>query len=169
MANIPSLVLVVLGLNYILSTAAHLLDILRMIGVAYLLWGALSLVRSSAKKTGDTMGTLAVSAELPRRPLWRSFGRGYLMQMMNPLPLGFFAAYLPIWIRPEADISVSLQLTGLAAGLLGIFFLCDLVFVLCVKRVQHVMSGSKWFSRTIKWISASWLGLLAWRLASEKN
>lgn len=171
LANIPTLLLVVFGLSYIVEAGTLVLDILRWLGIAYLVWGIVSLLRREPPLDGSD-GAVEKGA-LPQkrsvRPIWKSMRTGYVMQMLNPAPWGFFAAFLPIWVRPELAMSTSLQLGSLAGALLAIFFLCDVVFVLTAAKMKSVLGNKRFAVKCLKWLGASWLGILACRLALDRH
>lgn len=170
-ANLQTLAVVVCGLSFLVEVHSVFLDLLRWLGIAYLAWGAISLVRSrvGTDEANQNSGKGFDTTILASRPLLASFRQGYLMQSLNPIPWGFFAAYLPIWLRHDLQVVLVWQLVMLSGALLVVFFACDCVFVLLVARVKRSLVRSPFFAQLFKWIGATWLGVLACRLVFDRQ
>jgi homoserine/homoserine lactone efflux protein len=80
-AMVVQLTIAALGVTALLGALAQAFEILRWIGVAYLVWLGVRAWRAPGKDLGQTR---AVS---PRK----TFGRGFLVSLTNPKTLAFYA------------------------------------------------------------------------------
>jgi homoserine/homoserine lactone efflux protein len=80
---------IALGLNWVLSNAATLFEVLRWAGAAYLIWLGIQAWRGAGN------GVVAP----PSRGV--NFSRGVLVAMCNPKTIAFFTAFLPQFIDPS--------------------------------------------------------------------
>src|SRR5262245_47268426 len=109
LADLTHMLAAVLGVSALLAASDLAYDVLRYAGAAYLIGlGAYKLL------SGSRAG--AEPAAPPARG--RVFGQGYAMQLLNPKPALFFAAFLPQFIDP--DDPIALQMVILAAVYLAV-------------------------------------------------
>lgn len=87
--NAILLALIAIGLSWILKNAAIVFEILRWIGVAYLIWLGIQAWRSA----GQEGGMIAP----PGRVYFR---RGLAVALTNPKTIAFFTAFLPQFVDP---------------------------------------------------------------------
>ena len=85
-----------LGLSAVLATSAAAFTVIKLVGAAYILWMALSLLRS--KRVTESAAAPAV-APLPYRKI---FGQGFLTNVLNPKVALFFLAFVPQFIDADA-------------------------------------------------------------------
>jgi threonine/homoserine/homoserine lactone efflux protein len=83
-----------LGVTALLGALGQAFDILRWLGVAYLVVLG---VRAWSAVAEDLSGTQAVSPG-------RTFGRGFLVSLTNPKTLAFYAAFLPQFLDASAPL-----------------------------------------------------------------
>lgn len=83
--------LAALGVSALIAAHPGVLDVLRYVGAAYLLWLAFKSWR--AGKAGEGRGTASA---------WRAFRRGIVSNMLNPKPVLFVMAFLPQFVVPAA-------------------------------------------------------------------
>ncbi len=95
-ANLPTLMVVVFGLSYLIDFWSGALEALRWIGVAYLVWSAISLVRRKTARDAASSADDNPPVSCESRSFFASFRSGYALQVFNPIPWGFFPAYLPL-------------------------------------------------------------------------
>lgn len=115
-AGLSDLVLITaaaLGLGAILATSAFWFSVVKMVGVIYLAWLGIQMLRST-NDLGDATGT-AVRGQNAGTPM-RLFRKSFLVAATNPKGYIFFAAFLP-------------QFIDLGAPLLGQYVTLALVFV----------------------------------------
>jgi homoserine/homoserine lactone efflux protein len=91
--NALLLTAIALGLNWVLGHAVYLFELLRWLGVAYLLWLGVRAWRSAGRPVPPAAGNQV------------HFWRGLLVALSNPKTLAFFTAFLPQFVdaaRPAA-------------------------------------------------------------------
>jgi homoserine/homoserine lactone efflux protein len=102
---------IALGLNWVLSHAVYLFEMLRWIGAAYLIWLGVQAWRNSGRSDPIPSGNHV------------HFWRGFLVALSNPKTIAFFTAFLPQFVdptRPAAhQIAVMCVVSALLAGMLG--------------------------------------------------
>jgi len=125
LAMVVQLTLVVLGASVLLTLSAQWFEILRWVGVAYLLVLALLAWRArpgpAVEKPVGTGRTLA---------------RGFFVSLTNPKTLLFFGAFLPQFVQPGAG-AVS-QLTLLAATFLVLSASLDSTWAILAARLRAI-------------------------------
>jgi len=96
-----ALVLSLLGLGALLATSAFLFNLIKWAGGLYLIILGLRMLRSGASNT--TLAQPAAPAST-----CRLFFNTYAVTATNPKGIIFFIAFLPQFLRPEADIGTQL-------------------------------------------------------------
>ena len=152
-------ILTMLGVGLILSQAAWMMSLLRIIGAAYLLYlsyGAFKRVLNPSEFQ---------SVKTDSNSLLRLFISGYLLQVTNPKTISFWLAIASIG-----------AVEGAAAGVIILFiFGAFLISFVChgawavVLSVQHIREI---YNAKRKWIEAalgSFLAFAAYKLASSEN
>ncbi len=96
LATVLHMIVAMAGLAAVLHTSAVLFQTIKYAGVAYLLWMAWAVLRSSG-----AMSIEAADGGSPARLVWR----GILLNILNPkLPL-FFVAFLPQFLPVGAGLA----------------------------------------------------------------
>jgi len=93
-AMVAQLAVASLGLTALLGALGHAFEVLRWIGVAYLVWLGLRAWRAPAEDLSRTR---------PLKPC-EAFARGFLVSLTNPKTLAFYAAFLPQFLDPAAPL-----------------------------------------------------------------
>ena len=146
----------VLGLCAILASSQTAFAVLKWIGVAYLLWLAVSMLRGGG--SGDS--------ERPAPPAsgWRLFRAAALVNLLNPKVALFFLAFLPQFVDPDAAMP-ALQILAL-----GLWF--DFAGTIVNGAVALAAAGAAarlrhvgWIGRASRWVAATALAGLAVQLA----
>ncbi|WP_147102901.1 LysE family translocator [Nesterenkonia populi] len=101
-ASAMQAVLVAIGLGILIAQSQTLLQVIRWVGAAYLLWLAFQSVRSAV---GGEYGRVAQDAGAAAR---RGFLQGFLANATNPQVLLFYLALLPQFISPDTGIGMLL-------------------------------------------------------------
>ncbi len=127
-AMVVQLAVAALGVTALLGTLGQAFDVLRWLGVAYLVVLGVRAWRAPAE---DLSGTPAVSPG-------RMFGRGFLVSLTNPKTLAFYAAFLPQFLDPAAPL-------GRQMALLSVTFVATAIIVdggwaLLAARARRVVS-----------------------------
>jgi threonine/homoserine/homoserine lactone efflux protein len=143
-----------LGLSAILASSQAAFEALRWIGVAYLLYLAVAMIRSPPAEAK------ALRATAP----WRLFRSAAMVNVLNPKVALFFLAFLPQFVNTHAAAP------WLQILCLGLWF--DLVGTLVNSGVALAAAGAAgrvkriaWAGRAARWIGASAMGALAVKLA----
>jgi threonine/homoserine/homoserine lactone efflux protein len=100
-----------LGISAIVAASSTLFDIIKWIGVAYLLWLGIQSLRSK--------GSIAAMSDAPQNNAnaLQRFRQGVLTNALNPKVMLFFLAFLPQFVDPQHGVAVIWQL-----GLMGFTF-----------------------------------------------
>lgn len=142
-----------LGLGAAVAALPWLLDLIRWVGVGYLLylaWGALR------------AGALPVDA--PRIPPARAFRAGLVVNLTNPKVILFVLAFIPQFIDPGAGpILVQFLIFGAILSLGG--FVVNAAVGLFAGRASGWLTGTPMVARVLGWVSGGIFAALALRLA----
>ncbi len=127
-----------LGLTALLLASPAAFEAIRYAGAAYLLWLAWRMLnRTSA-------ASLAISS-LPPAPRLALFCSGFLVNLLNPKAVLFYATLLPQFLRPESGalMAQSLQLGALQLAINGAVMG---LLVCVVSRLQPLLTerGAVW-------------------------
>ena len=141
-----------LGLSAVLMQWPVAFDVIRWIGVAYLIWLAFQ-VLARKHPTGET------PEKLPKKNAFRS---GLMVNLSNPKVILFVLAFVPQFVDPAAGpVLVQFALFGTIIGLGG-FVINGMVGVFADRFGRHLVRGS----RILDWITAGIFSALALRLAT---
>ena len=142
-----------LGLGAAVAALPWLFDVIRWMGVGYLLYLAWGAIRNGA-----------IPTETPARPTRFAFRDGMLVNLTNPKVILFVLAFIPQFVSPDGG-SVLLQFLTLGAiiavgglvvnGLVGAF----------AGGAGRVLVSSPRASRILGWVSGGVFAALAVRLA----
>ncbi|HKN29201.1 MAG TPA: LysE family translocator [Roseiarcus sp.] len=101
-AMVVHLAVAALGVTALFGALAQAFQILRWIGVAYLVWLGIRAWRAPADDFGQTR---AISPG-------KTVGRGFLVSLTNPKTLAFYAAFLPQFLDPSAPLGRQMAILG---------------------------------------------------------
>jgi threonine/homoserine/homoserine lactone efflux protein len=157
---VPHVFASVVGLAALLHASALAFQIVKYLGVAYLLYMAWSVLRDK--------GPLQVSERPIEAPFASIVTRGFLINILNPKLSLFFLAFLPQFVPADAAAPTATML-----GLAGIFMLETLIVFIgygafAAAARAHVISKP----RVMAWIRRSFaaaFGLLSLRLALSER
>lgn len=143
-ALVPQLTVVTLGLSAVLALMAEWFELLRWLGVAYLVYLGIGAWRAPMPELGTT----------PAQPKSRQaiFWRGVLVSLTNPKTLLFFGAFLPQFVDPKGD-AVS-QLALLSGTYFVIAVIIDTGWALLAGRARGL------FMRVGRWTNCITGGVL---------
>jgi threonine/homoserine/homoserine lactone efflux protein len=154
-AMLIQLALTVAGLSGILALAAQGFEVLRWIGVAYLVYLAIEAWRGPAA---------TLSAEAGQGSARTMFVRGFLVSLTNPKTLFFYAAFLPQFVSSAGNRTS--ELAVLAATFLVLALVLDSCWAVMADRVRgRLKSGGLWLNR----VTGCILGLAAVGLAVARR
>ncbi len=140
---VPHIAAAVTGLAAVLHASALAFEIIKYLGVAYLLY--------MAWRTIMDRGTLSVDEERAARSLRQTIVDGILLNILNPKLSIFFFAFLPQFVSPTqaGALPKMLVLSGVFMALTFIVFVGYGVFAAAMRR--HVISRPAvvtWMRRT---------------------
>jgi threonine/homoserine/homoserine lactone efflux protein len=140
-----------LGLGALVAALPWVFDVIRWIGVAYLLWLAWGALR--AKPADPT--------RVPRAR--RAFRDGLIVNLTNPKVILFVLAFVPQFIDPARDILPQFLIFGAVLGLGG--YVINGVAGVFASGLGRRMAGSPGVARGLGYASAGIFTALALRLA----
>lgn len=159
---VPHILASVVGLAAILHASALAFEVLRYIGVAYLLFIAWSLLKdSNALDLGPEQG--------PAEKALRIVRKGILTNIFNPKLSLFFLAFLPQFIDPAAGQPVWLQFLLLGTIVNCIFSSADIVCVLLASAVMKRLQRSGRAQRLLQRAGGTVLVGLGAHLALQRS
>jgi homoserine/homoserine lactone efflux protein len=130
-AMVLQLALTVAGMTTLLSVLAEWFDLLRWVGVAYLVYLGIK-----AWREPPTDLTQTGPAESPN---WRKLcSRGFLVSLTNPKTLLFYGAFLPQFIDPKAPVMAQLLL--LSGTFLVVAIVLDSCWALLAGRFRRFLA-----------------------------
>ena len=146
-----------IGLSALIAAMPGALDVIRWVGVAYLLVLAVQALRAAP------LG--AAEARLVRpRAAWRAFGQGLVVNLTNPKVILFVLAFVPQFVDPARGAVLGQFLIYGAVMSLGGFIINGAVGVFAAGAAGR-LAGHARFARILGWISAGIFTGLALRLA----
>lgn len=151
-AMVPQLILTILGMSTLITLLADGFDILRWLGVAYLLYLGIRQWRAPAQDL----------AHMRARPksVKEIYGRGFFVSLTNPKTILFYGAFFPQFITPGADTTT--QLIVLSCAFLVVITMIDCLWALLAGYARRYLPGdSSWANR----ISGTFLIMAALLLA----
>ena len=129
-AMVVQLVLTALGMTTLLGDLAHAFEVLRWLGVAYLLWLGLSAWRAPA---------IDLTRTTPQPRSARAiFLRGFLVSLTNPKTLLFYGAFFPQFLAPGAPFAPQVALLSLTFFAIAASLDCG--WALLAGRVRGVLA-----------------------------
>jgi homoserine/homoserine lactone efflux protein len=121
------------GLGWLTALLAGWFEVLRWIGVVYLLWLGWNEWRAKPVPLDP--------AKIPPMAGSRLWGQGFLVCLTNPKVLLFLAAFFPQFIVPGRPVLPQMALLG--ATFIAIGFLCDSTCALVAGRMRHRLQDAR--------------------------
>ena len=153
---VPHMLAAMLGLAAVLHTSALAFEIIKYLGVAYLLWMAWATLRET--------GALSVEADRPDKSAMKVIVESILINILNPKLSIFFFAFLPQFVPADSDGALG-QMLGLSGVFMLVTFAVFAIYGLFAAAMRaHVISRPAimtWMRRTF----AAAFVLLGLRLA----
>ncbi|WP_372570895.1 LysE family translocator [Ruegeria jejuensis] len=142
-----------LGLGAVVAAMPWLFDVIRWVGVGYLLYLAGSAIRNGA-----------APPDAPGKPAKHAFREGLVVNLTNPKVILFVLAFIPQFIDPGAG-PILMQFLILGAVIaLGGFFVNSGVGLMAGGASRHLV-GNRRAGRILGWITGGIFAALAVRLA----
>ena len=127
------LTLALSGIGTLLYTSAVAFSVLKWVGVAYLVYlGAKQLITPLAEAEQESK---------PAKKMSSSFFQGVGVTLLNPKIIGFFVAFFPQFIDPQASIYSQLLILG--PLFLIIVFIILFMYALFARSVSHFLAARR--------------------------
>lgn len=138
------------GLSALIASMPIAFDVIRWVGVGYLLWLAFFALRRTSQEN-----------QSPPTARDRAFRQGLLVNLSNPKVIFFVLAFVPQFVRPDAGpVLAQFAVFGVVMAIGG-FAINGLVGVFAGSLGQRLAQGN----RLLDWITAGIFTALAGRLA----
>jgi threonine/homoserine/homoserine lactone efflux protein len=132
------------GLSSLLLSSATAFEAVKLVGAAYLVYlGVRRLLTHAA----------AVSVERERRPLAARYGRGVVVNVLNPKTALFFFAFLPQFVDPDRG-AAWLQIATLGVLFVALALASDALYALAAGTAAQRLRG-KTFAAIQRWVSGT--------------
>ncbi|SHH28344.1 LysE family translocator [Cognatishimia maritima] len=154
MGSMVHVTLAGLGLGALVATLPWVFDLIRWVGVAYLLWLAVGALRGGA---ADQSKVKPLSAG-------KAFRQGFFVNLSNPKVILFVLAFVPQFVDPTQG-HVLLQFISLGAIIAFGGFIVNALVGAFSGGMGRVLTGSPKFQRGIGYVTAAIFAGLAARLA----
>jgi threonine/homoserine/homoserine lactone efflux protein len=151
----------VVGLSALIVASQTAFEVVKWLGVAYLVYMAIQLLfeDSHSSGTADHGSTLGPTI---------AFRKAAIVNILNPKVGIFFLAFLPQFIEPQTPYPwVQILALGMVFNMTGVV-VNGLVALLSSAAFNRV-AKKKGLRRFARWISASIIGALATKLALSRN
>lgn len=159
---VPHLLASILGLAAIMHTSAMLFQVIKFVGVAYLLYLAWGMWQQTGGLTFSDKG------RAPRMSGLNIAFKGFLINILNPKLSLFFLAFLPQFI-PINAASPLLNFAGLSAIFMGMTFIIFVMYGLFAYKMRHyILSSEKIMGYTQKGFAVIFASLAAKLALAEK-
>jgi threonine/homoserine/homoserine lactone efflux protein len=153
--------LAALGISALLAASAVAFTVLKVAGVAYLLWLAVQAIRHGSALTID-------SAPAAKRSVPRTFLLGLAVNLLNPKIVMFFLTFLPQFVEAhDPHAGQKLLFFGLYFIALGLP-VCAML-ILLAERFTAAMRHSSRIMRVVDWTFAGLMGAFAARLLFARS
>lgn len=151
----------VLGLSIILRKSALAFKVVKYVGAFYLVYLGLSTLRASQQFDLD-----ATEREIARESQ-TGFGRGVLVNVLNPKVALFFLAFLPQFVSPSGSIPIQLLLLGGTYALLTLCYLAGIAVF--AGTIRHVLITYSSIERVLRGLTGTVLVGLGIQLAFDEK
>ncbi|THC44340.1 LysE family translocator [Massilia sp. Mn16-1_5] len=151
-----------LGLSAVLATSATAFTVVKLVGVAYILYMTIGLLRSR-RQDGESAAPV-----LPPLPYRTIFGQGFLTNVLNPKVAIFFLAFVPQFISADApNKALAFIVLGCIFNVNGMLWCLGLAVTTAKAsaRIKLSPAVSLWLNRATGGLFV-WLGV---KLALSKS
>ncbi|MEQ3494498.1 LysE family translocator [Vibrio sp. SSH13-20] len=131
------------GLSLLLSQSALAFNILKWMGVAYLVWLGINNLKSGLKLADQK---LKLDRKVEEQTLKQAFVKGLLTNLLNPKIVLFYLSIFPQFVQPEHILEQSMILGTLQAGIVASWYLFVIFFATKLKVLLTSSKTSKWLN-----------------------
>lgn len=153
---LPHIAASIVGLAALLHASAVAFQLVKYLGVAYLLYMAWSVLRAG--------GALELQGQATAIPARRIVGNGILLNLLNPKLSLFFLAFLPQFV-PAGTAQPTAAMLALAAVFMALTFVVFVGYGLCASATRRYVISRPGVLRWLRRSFAAAFGLLGLRLA----
>ena len=143
LGTVPHMLAAITGLAAILHTSAVAFEVIKYLGVAYLLWMAWQTLRET--------GTLSVETDKEPKPAMKVIVESILINILNPKLSIFFFAFLPQFVPAQSEGALG-QMLLLSGVFMAVTFAVFAIYGLFAAAMRaHVISRPAimtWMRRT---------------------
>ncbi len=157
---LPHLAAAITGLAAIMHASALAFNVIKYLGVAYLLYMAWMTLKET--------GTLRADQNVPEKTVFQTIMHAVLINILNPKLTIFFFAFLPQFIHPNGADTLAQMLALSGIFMLMTFVVFALYGVFASLMRQHVISSP----RVLRWMRrgfAAGFAALGAKLAFEQR
>ncbi|MGR5122058.1 LysE family translocator [Vibrio harveyi] len=131
------------GLSLLLSQSVLAFNILKWMGVAYLVWLGINNLKSGLKLADQK---LKLDRKVEEQTLKQAFVKGLLTNLLNPKIVLFYLSIFPQFVQPEHILEQSMILGALQAGIVASWYLFVIFFATKLKVLLTSSKTSKWLN-----------------------
>ena len=131
------------GLSLLLSQSALAFNVLKWMGVAYLVWLGINNLKSGLKLADQK---LKLERKIEEQTLEQAFMKGLLTNLLNPKIVLFYLSIFPQFVQPAHILEQSMILGALQASIVASWFLFVIFFATKVKALLTSSKTSKWLN-----------------------
>ncbi len=137
------------GLTALMAATPALFDVVRWIGVAYLIWLGIATWREK-----DDANPSEVGKPVARRSAWHLFRQGFIIEVLNPKTALFFLAFLPQFVSPASPApGLEMPILGLLVPLTALPV--DLAIAFGASAALSRLGGNPFVARLRRWLAGS--------------
>lgn len=152
----------ILGLGLIISQSIYLFNIVKWIGVAYLIYIGIKALRAGKMDMPEVDGTDVVDQR--RQSVIKSFMLGFAANALNPKPVFFFLSIFSTVVHVETPVMIKFGYGLVMASCLIAWFIGVSLFMTTPRMRAAFARASQWIDRTSGVVFIA-LGI---KLATEK-
>ena len=150
-----------LGLSFLFELVPVMYDIIKWLGVIYLLWLAWNAIKPGASSILEPQH---LAVESPKK----LYVMGLMTNLLNPKIAILYVSLLPQFMDPNSG-SLLLQTAQLGAVQISVSFAVNLLIVLFAGQVADWVGRRPFWVKVQSWFMASVLGALAVNLAFNEK
>jgi threonine/homoserine/homoserine lactone efflux protein len=151
---VPHLVATITGLATLLHTSVVAYEVVKYLGVGYLLYMAWATLRDK--------DALSVEEEAAPQSVARVIASGILINLLNPKLTMFFVAFLPQFVPADDSGSLGAMLR-LSAVFMALTFVVFAAYGMCAAAVRHrVLARPRVMTGIRRGFAVCFVGLSAW-------
>jgi len=130
---LPHILAAILGLSAVLNTSAQVLKIIKIIGVLYLTYLGIGLIRSNDQ--------IEIKGNSPVKSL-KIVSKAILINLLNPKLTLFFFSFLPQFISPSIQRRGEIQMIILSLFFMGMTFIVFCLYGLMANLFKQLIMQS---------------------------